>query len=190
MVSSMVFRHSLFLFFSFSLFLLTFSSFLFTVYEPIAAFPTQEYDPSKEVHNFYFNNINMTSELIITQMSVRNEATIQVYYYLYPNSTSNITLLIEPEDEWNETLLVVRVHQEINVTLTNGVVITPPRDVPASFDLFMQLDTYPGEVWGTLMVTILNRGWEPIPWPIGPVVLALVLFWVLCKRKKRQIKGS
>lgn len=122
----------------------------------------------------------------IIRLHVNNEAIIRIICSLYANSTGNITLFVEPASEWNMTNIFVGIGQEINVTVMNGVVRTPPSDVPAIFKLFAQLESITDEVWGTLIVVVINRGWEPVPWFLLPGVLALVLLGIKRYRKMKH----
>lgn len=114
---------------------------------------------------------------------VANEALIQIWCQLYSNSTNNITLLIEPESEWNITRIEVGIGQQINVTVTNGIVRPPPSDVAANFYLYIVRKDLNNEVQGILIVKILTRGWDVAEWPVIPVVL--VLFLLYGKRRLR-----
>jgi hypothetical protein len=178
----------IFILFSLSLYLEPLGCYFVKVNSPTAAVP----DRGKYEENFHLNGTQIanaavpTNETSIIRLHVSNEAEVQIYCYLYPNSTSNITLLVEPKTEWNVTQIKIGISQEINVTVTNGIVLPPFGDVAAAIELFVQLENKTGVVWGSLVVVILTRGWEIAPWPLVPGLLALVVLFVYRSRRHKH----
>lgn len=133
------------------------------------------------------------NETRMLELSVMNDAIIQIYCHLYANSTTNIILLIDEgakpynQSAWNNTHIEVGISQEINVTVTNGVVRHPPEDYAYPFMLFIQRPNYTDEVWGHYIVTCIDSGWTPVPWPLLPGVLGL-FFLMGIKRYRKVVK--
>jgi hypothetical protein len=137
------------------------------------------------ISHFNFNQSDPEAEKLLWQRSVSNEALVQIYCILYPNSTGSITILIKPETEWNVTHIPVGIDQEINLTVTNGIVRQPPaNDVAASFDLWIQRNDTTSVICGKLISVILSRGWDPIPWPNLSGIIALLLLTIIAKKKR------
>lgn len=133
----------------------------------------------------YFH-LNGSQESYLMRKIVSNEAIVQINCHLFANSTSNITLVIKPESEWNVSHTAVGIGQNITVTITNGVIITPPRDSPAIFDLWIQFEPDIAEVWGKIIVVIITRGWFPVSWFLIPGLFSLLLCSVIRSRKTRK----
>jgi len=118
---------------------------------------------------------------------VGNEAIVQFNCHLFANSTSNITLVIEPESEWNVSRVVVGIGQNITFTITNGVVKTRPSDVAKGYFLWIHVEPEIAEVWGKVIVIIVSLGWDPaVPGFLFPGFLSLLLFVVIRSWKTRK----
>ena len=117
---------------------------------------------------------------------VGNEAIVQTSCHLFANSTSNITLVIKPEAEWNVSRVMVKIGQNITFTITNGEVIPPLSDVGAVYYLWIYLEPEIAEVWGKVIVIIVSLGWTPVPWFLLPGFLSLLLFGVIYSWKRRR----
>ena len=119
-------------------------------------------------------------------MEAVNEAVFYFSFHLYANSTNNITLLIEPETEWNLTQVQVNIGEEVNATVTNGNLNLDP-DVSSIFSMVLQRENRTNEVWAYLFIGIITQGWQKpwlaVPWPVVPGILALL---VLLIRKHRK----
>ena len=148
------------------------------IHETIAGTPTDE----RYEKDFYLNG---SQDYYLMRKHVNNEAIVQINCHLFANSTSNITLIVKPESEWNISHIQVGIGQNITVTVTNGVVRTPPSDVPAAFELRVLLESCMAEVWGQILVVIVTRGWEPIPWPLLPAIAALLGLYLTRQQKRR-----
>ena len=142
--------------------------------------------PSNDKFEKYFH-FKGSQEFDLKAINVVNEAIIQINCHLFANSTSNITLIIKPEPEWNVSHIAVEIGQNITVTVSNGVVITPPSYVPALFDLWIHLGPEMAEVWGKIIIVITTWGWEPaVPGFLFPGFLSLLLFVVIRSWKTRK----
>ena len=141
--------------------------------------------PSIDKFEQYFH-LNGSQELFIKRKHVQNEAIVQINCQLFANSTSNITLVIKPESEWNVSHIMVGVGQNITAIVTNGVILTSPSDVALALDLWIHLEPDEAEVWGKIIVVIITRGWEPISWFLIPSFLSLLLFVVIRSWKRRK----
>lgn len=132
----------------------------------------------EKMYEFEFHHDETTPnvKVLVKDISVSNDALIQITCFLFANSTNNITLLVEPEDEWNVSHIKVNRGQTINVTVTNGVVIPPPSDYAASFVLYIQRESVTDVVAGTIVIVVLAYGWTA-PWPVIPGMLALLLLY-------------
>jgi hypothetical protein len=139
-----------------------------------------EEESEKYVH---YDETDPRINITLVQLTVANEAVIQFYYHLYANSTGNITLLIDPETEWNLTSIQVNIGEEINTTVTNGN-LNLDSDVFAIFTLILQRENVNDEIWAYLSIGIITRGWHKTPWPVFPGILAFV---VLLVRRYRKI---
>ncbi len=134
---------------------------------------------------FNFNQSDPEAEKRVWSQPVVNEALVQIYCILYPNSTGSITLLIKPETEWNVTHIPVGIDQEINLTVTNGIIRQPPAsDVAGSFDLWIQRNDTTAVICGKLISVILFRGWDPVPWPNLSGIIALLLLTIIARKKR------
>lgn len=123
------------------------------------------------------------------QNPVGNEAIVQISFYLFANSTSNITLIIKPESVWNVSRVAVGIGQNITFNITNGVVKTRPSDVATGYFLWIHLEPEIAEVWGKVIVIIVSLGWDPaVPGFLFPGFLSLLLFVVIRSWKTRKKK--
>jgi len=148
------------------------------IHEAIAGTPSDE----RYEKDFYLNG---SKDYYLMRKCVNNEAIVQINCHLFANSTSNITLIVKPESEWNVSHIQVGIGQKITVIVTNGVVRTPPSDVPAAFELRILLTSSTAEVWGQVLVVIVTRGWEPISWPLLPVIIALLGLYITRQQKRK-----
>ncbi len=117
-----------------------------------------------------------------------NEAIVQFNCHLFANSTSNITLVITPESEWNVSRVEVGIGQNITFNATNGVVRTPPDDTGAGFYVWVHLETEIAEVCGKATAIIIYSGWSPAPGFLLSEVLSLLLFVVIIRFRKKGKK--
>ena len=184
----MVLKIALILFF---IFFITFSPF-----SVLFSFPFLYLDPfSARVQSLdkFEGSFHMTGELedSILYIHLANEAIIQVYCYLYPNSTTNITLRLEPTTEWNVTHVDIGIGQEINITVTNGIVLDPyPSEIPAHLELFIQMENETDQVWGVYNVLVVDQGWDDrvrANWTFIPSIMALLLIY---SKRSRTSKTS
>lgn len=137
-----------------------------------------------------------TNESFLYMYPVYNDALFQLYCYLSPNSSNKIKLFVDDENElleapgastWNVTHIPMEVGQEINVTVTNGVVRHPPSDVPSFFSLYVLRENVTDEVWGHYVITRIDVGWQPVPaLTLIPTLLAFFLLAKSYRKVKRR----
>jgi len=138
-------------------------------------------------YSYRFNfNESVEQNVSMIQHTLRNEAIVQIYCYLFSNSTKSIKLLVNGKG-WNVTSIPVNIGQKVNLTITNGVVNPTGGDVIGiKLDLWLLRESQVDPVYGLLEVVVLDRGWYPTPWHILPGVFALVVIWMRRKRNKRD----
>lgn len=141
----------------------------------------------EEEFNKDFNYDAMDSRLrfVLIQLSVLNDAVIYLQCSLSPDSTNNVTLLIDPETEWNITTLNVNIGESVNATVTNGNLNLAP-DVGARFSVFMYRENITDIVIGNIFVGVLTRGWQKAPSPIVSGLLALTVLSLMNYKKKKR----
>lgn len=133
--------------------------------------------------DFHIHSDYQGLEKIILQYPVANEALIDFSCSLNANSTNNVTILIEPQSEWNITPTKLHRGEMINGTVTNGYLDLDP-DVASSFDLVVRRENITDEIWGHFFIGIITRGWSKVPWPIIPGIFLLFLLAIRHRRKK------
>jgi hypothetical protein len=161
------------------IFLLGLIFFLFlTTNTPSPTFASEEI--SEEY--LHFDETDERVDITLSQVTVKNEAIIFFSFHLYANSTTNITLLIDPETEWNVTHIQVNISETVNATVTNGNLGLDP-DVYARFKMIMQRKKITNEIWAYLYLRVITHGWQKTPWPVLPGILALLVLFIKRHRK-------
>ena len=83
---------------------------LFLLFATNPLSPTFAYEAISEEY-LYFDETDERIDITLSQVTVQNEAVIYFSFHLYPNSTTNVTLLIYPETKWNLTHFQVNIIQ-------------------------------------------------------------------------------
>ncbi|MFX0122638.1 MAG: hypothetical protein ACFFAE_03315 [Candidatus Hodarchaeota archaeon] len=158
----------------------------FLLFEDSALSPAYSYEENIE-KNYHFDERDSRLNITLIQLNVANEALIHFHFHLYTNSTTNITLYIDPVTEWNLTHFKVKIGEKINVTVTNGNLNLDP-DVSARFKLILQRKNTTDEIWAYLFVGIITRGWQKAPWPSVVVVPGILVLLVLLRKRHQEMK--